>query len=203
MGQLVELMKSWEEFHLQHPKGDLQGFGFWLRNNTAENPAKAFRADDKEFDKYEQEAKLSMQAGYLIGKLYQYVLIYTKPIMKKHGLHSMDDFGYLATVQWHGTITKSKACQAMLQEITTGTDIIKRLIKLAYLKEVGDKTDKRQKLLQLTAKGTKMLALVQEEFKDMPDVLGDLDAKSRSGLVSWLMSLDAYHNRVVKEFRSM
>ena len=67
-----------------------------------------------------------MQAGYLIGKLNQYVLVYTKPIIKKHGLHSMDDFGYLATVQWHTTISKTKACQAMLHEITAGTDIIKR-----------------------------------------------------------------------------
>ena len=79
---------------------------------------------------FQKQAKLSMQAGYLIGRLNQYVLVYTKPSMKKHGLHSMDDFGYLATVQWHSTISKTIACQAMLHEITTGTDIIKRLERL-------------------------------------------------------------------------
>lgn len=201
MGQLVALMEAWEEFQAAQPKGNLDGFGLWLRNKATEQMPKQFTARDKEFDKYAADAKLSMQAGYLIGKLYQYVLIYTKPIMKKHGLHSMDDFGYLATVQWHGSITKSKACHAMLQEITTGSDIIRRLIRLKYLKEISDKADKRQKLLQLTAKGDRVLALLHEEFKDLPDVLGALDATSRNSLVKWLMNLDEYHDRIVKQFR--
>jgi DNA-binding MarR family transcriptional regulator len=202
MGQLVELVKAWEDFQAQHPQGTLDSFGYWLRIKNNVPLEKTFRADDKEFDKFEAEAKLSMQAGYLIGKLNQYVLLYTKPIMKKHGLHSMDDFGYMATVQWHGTITKTKACQAMLHEVTTGTDIIKRLGRLGFLKELADKSDKRQKILQLTAKGTKVLARLQEEFRELPDVLGDLDQKSRSSLVAWLMNLDVYHDRIVKELRS-
>lgn len=201
MGQLVELVQAWEAFQEKLPEGSLENFGFWLRtkNNAG---TKEFRADDREFDKYEAEAKLSMQAGYLIGKLNQYVQVYTKPIMKKHGLHSMDDFGYLATVQWHGTITKTKACQAMLHEITTGTDIIKRLVRLGFLKELADKADKRQKILLLTAKGTKVLVLLQDDFRELPDVLGDLDKGSRTSLVAWLMNLDLYHDHIVKEMRS-
>jgi DNA-binding MarR family transcriptional regulator len=202
MGQLVELVQAWENFKAEHTEGNLESFGFWLhkKNNTAHTIE--FRADDREFDKYEAEAKLSMQAGYLIGKLNQYVQIYTKPIVKKHGLHSMDDFGYLATVQWHGIITKTKACQAMLHEITTGTDIIKRLVRLGFLKELADKTDKRQKNLQLTAKGTKVIAQLHDGFRDLPDVLGDLDKESRTSLVAWLMNLETYHDKIVKELRS-
>lgn len=201
MGQLVELVQAWEEFREKHPEGSLENFGFWLRtkNNVG---TKKFRADDREFDRYEAKAKLSMQAGYLIGKLNQYVQVYTKPIVKNHGLHSMDDFGYLATVQWHGTITKTKACQAMLHEITTGTDIIKRLVRLGFLKELAHKADKRQKILQLTEKGTKVLAQLQDDFRELPDVLGDLDKKSRTSFVAWLMNLDLYHDHIVKEMRS-
>jgi DNA-binding MarR family transcriptional regulator len=202
MGQLVELVQAWEEYQLQHPDGALDGFGFWLRTRNNQASARQFRADDKEFDKYKNEAKLSMQAGYLIGKLNQYVMVYTKPIMKKRGLHSMDDFGYLATVQWHGAITKSRACQAMLHEITTGTDIIRRLVRLSFLIELPDTTDKRQKILQITAKGEKVLAQLQEDFRDIPDVLGDLDAQSRISLVASLMNLDVYHDNIIKEMRS-
>ena len=196
-------MQAWKDFHAVHRDGLLNDFGFWLRtkNSAATTTSKEFRADDKQFDKNEEQAKLSMQAGYLIGKLNQYLLVYTKPIMKKHGLHSMDDFGYLATVQ-HSTISKSKACQAMLHEITTGTDIIKRLERLLFLKELPDKTDKRQKILQLTAKGTKVLAQLYQDFH-VPDVPGDLDKKSRASLVAWLINLHAYHDRIVKEMRSL
>jgi DNA-binding MarR family transcriptional regulator len=202
MGQLVELVQAWENFQALHPQGTLESFGFWLRTRNGAATAKEFRADDKEFDKYEEQAKLSIQAGYLIGKLNQYVMVYTKPIMKKHGLHSMDDFGYLATVQWHGVINKTKACQAMLHEITTGTDIIKRLVGLNFIRELPDTTDKRQKILQLTPKGTKVLAQLKEDFRELPDVLGDMDQKSRTTIVMWLMNLDIYHDGVVKEMRS-
>lgn len=202
MGHLVELVQAWEEFQAAHPSGNLDAFGFWLRNRSTRDISPEFRADDEEFDKYEGASKLSMQAGYLIGKLHQYVMVYTKPIMKRHGLHSMDDFGYLATVQWHGTITKTKACQAMLHEITTGTDIIRRLIRLSLLKELPDKSDKRQKILQLTSKGTKVMEQLYQDFRSLPDVLGDLDSKSRNKLLSWLMNLDSYHHQIVKEMRS-
>lgn len=201
MSQLTELIQAWETFKAQQPNGTLEAFGFWIRtnNNKVNN---GFKADDKEFDKYEETAKLSMQAGYLVGKLNQYVLVYTKPLMKKHGLHSMDDFGYLATVQWHGTLSKTKACHAMLQEITTGTDIIKRLVNLLYLKELPDKNDKRQKMLQLTLKGSKVLAQLQEDLKTLPDLLGDLDVQTRTSLVQWLMQLDAHHDQIVQQMRS-
>ena len=151
---------------------------------------------------FQKQAKLTTQAGYLIFNLNQYVLVYTKPSMKKHGLHSMDDFGYLATVQWHSTISKTIACQAMLYEITTGTDIINRLVRLLFLKALPDKTKKRQKMLQLTAKGTKALAQLYKDFRELPDVLVDLEKKSRTSLVAWLMNLDTYHDRIVKEMRS-
>jgi DNA-binding MarR family transcriptional regulator len=206
MGQLVALMEAWEQYQETAPKGNLEGFRQWLnkKHQRPEVPAQdVFRADDSGFNKFDEGKRASMQASYLIGKLYQYLLIYTKPLMKKWGLHSMDDFGYLATVQWHGTISKSRACQAMLQEITTGTDIIKRLIRLGYLKELIDKADRRQRILRLTAKGEKALSALQVDFLSLPDVLGELDSNSRSTLVTWLMSLDAYHDNIVKKTRTL
>ena len=47
-----------------------------------------------------------------------------------------------------------------------------------FLKKLPDKTDKRPKMLQLTAKDTKVLAHLYEDFRELPDVLGKLDKKS-------------------------
>ncbi len=200
MSQLVELITKWEKYKHVNPGGTVSAFAAWLSKETGpvESVIKVFKADDPQFDAITEAIKLTSQAGYLVGKLYQYLLIYTKPVMKKYSLHSMDDFGYLATVDWHGTISKSKACAAMLQEITTGSDIIKRLVGLAYLKEVADKGDKRQRLLQLTAKGKKVLVGLHQDFAALPDVLGNLEMESRRSLVTWLMQLDEFHDQVVK-----
>ena len=87
----------------------------------------------------------------------------------------------------------------MLQELTPGSDIIKRLIGLAYLKETPDKTDRRQKFLQFTAKGKKVLASLQTDFQNLPDVLGELEPGNRVKLVGWMMDLDQYHEKIVKD----
>ncbi len=203
MSELIELITKWERFKYEIPEGTVIDFGEWLKgtkriaNKAAKT--KSFNAADAEFDKFPEAQKATMQAGYLIGKLYQYILIYSKPVMKKYGLHSMDDFGYLATVDWYQTISKSKACAAMLQEVTTGSDIIKRLIRLGYLKEILDKSDRRQRLLQLTAKGKKVLLSLQTDFQNLPDVLGALEPENRVKLVGWMMELDQYHEKIVKE----
>lgn len=203
MSELIELITKWESFKQELPKGTLKDFGKWINgeDQVATKPVNAenFGASDPEFDKYPERQKATMQAGYLIGKLYQYLMIYTKPLMKKYGLHSMDDFGYLATVDWHKKISKSKACAAMLQEVTTGMDIIKRLIFLGYLKEIPDQTDRRQKFLQLTAKGKKVLQLLQADFASLPDVLGELNLENRRKLVEWMIDLDRYHENILKE----
>lgn len=203
MSELAELITKWESFKQEQPKGTLHDFAKWLNgeNKVLKKAAKAetFSALDPEFEQYADLQKTTMQAGYLIGKLYQYLLVYTKPVMKKYGLHSMDDFGYLATVNWHHTISKSKACAAMLHEVTTGVDIIKRLVHLGYIKEIGDKTDRRQKLLQLTAKGKKVLQSLKTDFKELPDVLGELELEERKKLVLWLITLDQYHEKILKE----
>lgn len=204
MSELVQLVSAWENFKEAYPKGDVQEFGQWLTKQKSEaryEENKKFSAKDPAFEHQGEETKLTLQAGYLIGKLYQYLTVYSKPVMKKHGLHSMDDFGYLATVDWYSTIAKTKACAAMLHEVTTGTDIIKRLIRLGFLKELNDKNDGRQKLLQLTAKGKKALAAIQIDFAGLPDVLGDLKKEDRQKLVGWLIDLDVWHDQKLKEYK--
>ena len=48
-----------------------------------------------------------------------------------------------------------------------------------------------------------MLAQLYKDFQELPDVPGDLDKKSRASLVAWLINLHAYHDRIVKEMRSL
>ena len=202
MSEIIELITKWESFKEQFNEGTIVEFGDWLTTckKLKTNPVKAnsFNTNDPGFNKFSEEQATIMKAGYLISKLYQYLTIYSKPVIKKYGLHSMDDFGFLATVDWKQTISKSKACAAMLQEVTTGSDIIKRLIRLALLKEIPDKADRRQKFLQLTAKGKKVLVSIQADLQNLPDILGKLEHENRVELVGWMAELDQHHEQIVK-----
>ncbi len=208
MSQLVELIKKWELFIAEQPGCSTLAFALWLlAENTAKSAVRksspdsdepSLHGDDPEFDKYAGNQKTSMQGAYLIGKMNQYVSYYTKPMMKKHGLHSLDDFGYLQNIRYFANITKTKACELMLQEITTGVDIIKRLIKNGFIEENVNEGDKREKLLQLSLKGDAVLNVMYMEFLKLPDTLGTLSNTDRETLLQWLQQLDVFHENVVK-----
>lgn len=197
--RLVELIKAWEKFLTAHPLGSVEGFAGWVLSNSGQP---IFNSNDPEFDKFEGRQKTSMQGAYLISKMNQYVTYYTKPMMRKFGLHSLDDFGYLQNIRYYKNITRTKACELMLQELTTGTDIIKRLIKNGFITEVLSVEDKRQKLLSLTQKGQAVLDNMILEFQSLPDTLGDLSDEERSTILSWLNQLDVFHDDIVKNKRS-
>jgi DNA-binding MarR family transcriptional regulator len=207
MSRLIELISAWEQFVALHPLGNKEDFAKWLLTGSTGTQSGAvlpnpdepvFHGDDPEFDKYQGKQKTSMQGAYLVARLSQYVHHYAKPLMKKHGLHSLDDFGYLQNVRFFTHITKSKACELMLQEVTTGMDIINRLIKNGFIRETINIEDKRQKLLELTEKGNAALDNMFVDFLQLPDTLGDLSETDRATLLQWLMQLDVYHDGVVK-----
>lgn len=208
MSKLVELIADWELFLEEQPQGNKEEFARWILTKDGTRPPFAhampqadesvFHGDDPEFNKYEGKQRTSMQGAYLVSRLSQYVHYYAKPLMKRHGLHSLDDFGYLQNVRYFTHITKSKACELMLQEVTTGMDIINRLIKNGFIRETINIEDKRQKLLELTDKGQAVLNSMVVEFLQLPDTLGNLTENDRVTLLQWLMQLDVYHDDIVK-----
>jgi MarR family transcriptional regulator, lower aerobic nicotinate degradation pathway regulator len=211
MSALTELIQEWEAFLQEKQKGGFRDFIAWsqrkLDNVSAKKPnkekveqqvASISNANDPEFNKYNGNKKSSMQAAYLLVRMSQYVFFYTKPLMRKNGLHSLDDFGYLQNIKLYGSISKSRVCELMLHEITTGADIIKRLISNGFIKEKINKEDKRAKLLELTAKGNKVLDTMFFDFVNLPDTLGNMPEKERTALIKWLIDLDIYHNSEIK-----
>jgi MarR family transcriptional regulator, lower aerobic nicotinate degradation pathway regulator len=203
MTELAHLVTQWEEFCREQPDGTVTQFAQWVLEKPLE-PALTnhrFKATDPEFDKFSAPRRPAMQAGYLISKLNQYLVLYTKPLMKKNGLHSIDDFGYLQIARFYSPVTKTHACEIMMQELTTGMDIMKRLLKHGFLYETVNTADKREKLLHLTEKGEQVLNNLQHDFIQLPDTLGHLSETDRQLLVDWLTQLDGFHDEVVKEMR--
>jgi DNA-binding MarR family transcriptional regulator len=208
MSHLVDLVQHWEEFLKEQPGGGKEDFARWLlekdkadkliASTAFDYDASVFRGDDPNFNKYHGKQKTSMQGAYLVVRLGQYLHYYAKPLMKRHGLHSLDDFGYLQNVRYFSPITKSKACELMMQEVTTGMDIINRLIKNGLIRETINREDKRQKLLELTEKGNMVIDNILIDFAQLPDTLGNLPENDRDTLLQWMMQLDIYHDEIVK-----
>lgn len=212
MSELINLITLWEEFLKENKESSVEQFSTWLINNLQKNssvhksnsPSTSTEeqnltgADDPDFEKFDGKQKSSMQGAYFVSRMNQYVSFYTKPIVKKYGLHSIDDFLYLQNVKFFANITKTKACELMLQEVTTGVDIIKRLLKNEFLIEEVNSTDKREKLLKISAKGEAVINSLYMDFFKIPDTLGNLGEDERQTLLAWLHQLDKHHNDIVK-----
>jgi DNA-binding MarR family transcriptional regulator len=205
MSKLVELIQQWEVFASLEPKASVKDFIAWsFQKQHGLTDKKRVKVDsnatNKGFLRFEAKERSSIQATYLFVRLSQYIFHYSKPMMRKHGLNSIDDFGYLQNIKaQNGGITKSKLCSLMLHEITTGTDIIKRLLKIGFVKEKLSDEDRRAKLLTITKKGEEVISAISKEFSFMPDTLVDMPQKDRDILINWLIILDSQHNAKLKE----
>lgn len=212
MSELVKLIKFWENFLGENKGSSIEQFSAWLETNiqmntgvhknnspsTSADNQKLTGADDPDFEKFDGKQKTSMQGAYFVSRMNQYVSFYTKPIVKKYGLHSIDDFLYLQNVKFFANITKTKACELMLHEVTTGVDIIKRLLSNEFLIEEINPVDKREKLLKISAKGEDVINSLYMDFFKIPDTLGNLGDDERQTLLKWLYELDKHHNDIVK-----
>jgi DNA-binding MarR family transcriptional regulator len=195
MSNLVQLMSRWEEYAAQTKTPSVDEFAVWIittQHASSSNP-------DGERLKRDSEARqYAAQAGYLISRLSRFARMYGKPIVQRYELNSMDDFGFLATIDRSKVIGKKELCDRSLTELTTGIDIIKRLKKLSYIREAINPKDKREKLLTLTEQGKKVLTSIFTDFLELPDILVDMPSKDRKTIVEWLNKLDQFHSKTYK-----
>lgn len=85
-----------------------------------------------------------------------------------------------------------------LIDLTTGVDVIRRLVNKKLLKEKVNKSDRRERLISLTPQGKKTLGQVLQGFAGIQDVLADLSVEERQQLVAMLKSLDAFHSKLLE-----
>ena len=91
----------------------------------------------------------------------------------------------------------------MLSEFPSGIDIINRLIKMEYMEEFPDETDRRSKRLRITPQG---MAIVQQCFPELTRVadiaFGTLTDGEKAVLVHLLDRLAIHHADHYKDLRN-
>jgi DNA-binding MarR family transcriptional regulator len=202
MSNLVQLVSRWEEYAAQSKSPTVEEFAVWMITHSdsalQEKTKGAVNLDSDRFKRDSESRQYAAQAGYLIARLSRFARMYGKPIVQRYNLNSMDDFGFLATIDRFKSIGKKEVCDRSLTEFTTGIDIIKRLKKLSYIKENINQKDKRERLLSLTEPGKKALYAMLNDFRELPDILVDMPVKDRKVIVEWLKKLDLYHSKTYK-----
>jgi len=195
----AELNRLWDRYTAEAGEAaSAAGFGAWLVLMGEEASTDGSLATHPIFQRETDDARQRGQASYLLARLHRLLRQYMKPVIHEHGIATADDFGFLATIHVRGQIGKAQLCEHAAVEITTGMDVIRRLRTAGLVKESVNPADRREKLLSLTAAGSKKLHALFKDLDGLPDVFADLPAEARALLLRWLARLDHFHTAVQK-----
>jgi DNA-binding MarR family transcriptional regulator len=159
-------------------------------------------ANDKRFGQQAQDAQqLAAEVENTIARLITYMNRYSRYYIKKAlegtAIQGPEEFSYLALLLTHGNITKSELIHLNMQEKTTGTEILRRLLSAGLINQEEDKNDKRIKRVSISEIGKGLLYSV---FKDMANVskmlTGNLNLIEKETLRDILLKLEDFHHPI-------
>lgn len=194
----LPLIEEWENYLTISHNADVKDFAFWILEKEKMKKQEEEIALSEYFDANTEKHKYgykSSDAAFLIWRLGKFIRFYTKPILLENGLTSQDDFAILAEVDFRKSCSKREAIAANIIEISTGIEIIKRLINQSLISEKVNPKDRREKLISLTKKGKEILYRIYGEFSGIQDVMADMNIEQRELLIARLKSLDTFHTQ--------
>ncbi len=204
---LVQIIKEYENY-CDVSKDDLQGnsiAGFLLYMNhriglLKENEANFGLESWKNFNRQ----TLTEMASALIGKMGRYVDNYARKAMPKTDLSSIEEFTYLIVLLQENSMTKTELITHNAHQITTGTEIIKRLISKGFLEQTSDLNDKRSMRVSITETGRKAIYSTYQTTKMLSKLAtGILTDNELLFMVNTLRKLDDFHSKIHSDSKSL
>lgn len=191
--EIIPLLEQFESENSAKDK-DLNTFSTWLSQEVESS-----QEDTRLKEAAEQgDTAITM----LISYLYRYTKNYSKKALEDTPLSTFDDFAFLATLSYSGSLTKTELIQMHLLEITSGIEIIKRLGKYGYLTSYQDPNDKRSKRVKLTPKGRLVLEEVMEKMDQAAFIFsGKLSLHDRADLLPVMHKLHDFHSEIFRRDR--
>lgn len=182
----------WQKYLEEGGQPDATAFGIWLIRN---NPKIASGADAGSLQEASYPVEHDSMIGILVGRLERFLHFETKQVIKVSGLSSTDEFALMATLFFMGKTTKTQLLRQSLMEITTGSQMIKRMKDGGLVIEKANPDDGRSGIIELSAKGKKLLMHCFEGMRSIEGLTEGLDEKERGQLLHLLNKLDTSHSK--------
>lgn len=155
-----------------------------------------FEGDEETWLK-ENHRKVNNDISILLVFMYRYAKGYIKKALKNSVLQTPEEFTFLITLMTYTSLTKSKLINTQILEKTSGTEVIKRLVKLGLILELEDVTDKRSMQVSITDAGREEILKLLPVIDTVADiVIANLNPEERNILAYLLNKMDMFHNDI-------
>jgi DNA-binding MarR family transcriptional regulator len=133
----------------------------------------------------------------LIVLMNHYAKWYIKKVLRESHLQTPDEFSFLITLMTYDSLSKSELITKQVMEKTSGSEVIRRLIKRGLMVESADEDDKRSVRVSITRAGREeILKILPLMSKVSNIVVGNLSNKEINTLSYLLKKLDYFHNDI-------
>lgn len=187
MNKTVALVNAWGKFEENHPDGDIEDF---CRHYLARRRPQAKEPKDPLVGGVVPPVADGLLLK-IIGRIHKLNFSYANMALKGTELNQIEEFGILLTIKQEKNPRKTEVIYANLFELSSGTDMLGRMIKRGLIKEYDDVEDKRSKRIELTAKGEKAIAMSFPRVRKMAEMmLNDLTEDDKQLCIQLLKNVE-------------
>ncbi|MES2267004.1 MAG: winged helix DNA-binding protein [Bacteroidota bacterium] len=195
--QLINLVEELEQEN-QGREASIQDFAGFLLNKVGDKAGNTVNNEVRFGDVNSEALDIAYQLDNNIGRLFVFMSRYAKHYIKKAlegtPLQTAEDFTALATLLTHTHLSKSELISHNLQEKTSGTEVIRRLIASGLVRQWDDEKDKRSKHIAITDEGKKLLFQIFEHMSYVGTIItGKLTMAEKFTLQYILQKLENFH----------
>ncbi len=192
---IAELVSTFHAYENERESVSIEDFATWiLQRNKPNSIGERIQIGEQDAYATQKIEEVDNAIGILLGLLNKYARHYAKVVLEDLPLNTIDEFGYLAHLSSHQQLTKSELIHRNLDGKTTGTEIIKRMLRLGLVKETDNPADKRSKLMSITAYGNEVIAKAYTKMGMVSiEVVGNLTKEEKITLMQLMMKLETHH----------
>ena len=193
---LISMVKIYEMENVEGDQ-DVNAFAKWL-NVRLDISGPAVIAEPEWRGKINGRSADSVINTSLVH-LYRYAKLHAKAAIVNTAFSTPDEFIYLISLVSFGSMTKSALIKLNVHEKPVGMQIVNRLIANGLVQQELLDTDKRNRMIHITQKGTDALNESMERIrKASTNVTAPLSEGEKSDLIRLLTKLEDFHESKIK-----
>jgi len=165
MNKTVELVNQWAAFEEKYPDGSIEDFCRYLLIHQRESETNKPLVGG---------VVPHINSGLLLkimGRIHKLNASYAAMALEGTGVTQLEEFGMLLSIQQHTEMKKTEIIYSNLFELSSGTDMLARMIKKGYIEEKPDLEDKRAKRLKITKHGEEVVEACKKRIAKTAEMM--------------------------------
>lgn len=190
---LLTQAEAFEHDTLAEDVQTLAGFSAWLYKRQATVPT-LVPPEVPVHPLLDGAVASDVEIGMLVSCVYRYAKLYSKKALAGTPISTIDEFTYLAQLLRGTKPSKTELIEENIQEKTTGTEILRRLIGNGLIEQFDDPNDRRSKRLKLSGPGLELMNQIMPRMNQVATLVGgELSMAEKQQLAGLLQRLHRFH----------